>query len=269
MKKNTNALTAAYIAFFAIMMLSGTLSGIVSEAVYYLAYALPLAAVMIFLKDQRDGNDLFSMTREGVKLFLPTVFPTVLAVILLSYLTSVLMFYVFGETSSVDVGSNLLFALFYHACLPAVLEELLFRFLPLRFIAPHSKRYAVIFSSVAFALAHHSFFSIPYALFAGVVFMTVDLLCDSLLPSVILHFVNNAVSVLWAMYFSTPEGGAIVASAIVLLSLLSVFPIIKRRGEYSRGLKEIFAKRGEPYFTLTMLCASVAAAVVAVFELAV
>lgn len=269
MKKNANIICVAYVAFFVMIMLSGTLSGLFSEVVYYLAYVIPLGAVMLFLGGEKSEKNLFSLTRRGARLFLPTVFPTVLVIVSLSYLTSVVIFFVFGETSSVDVGHDPIFALFYHACLPAIFEELLFRFLPLRFLAPHSKRYAVIFSSVAFALVHHSFFSIPYALFAGIAFMTVDLLCDSLLPSVLLHFANNAVSVIWVLYYPSDTGGAIFVSAIAVLSLLSLIPMIKQREVYSEGIKKIFAKSGETHFTSAMLCASLAAVFIAVLELVV
>lgn len=273
MKKNANALTIAYFAFFAMIMLSGVLGGkmplILSEVVYYLAYILPFAAVMTLLKAEKRQQKLFSLSQDGVRIFLPTLFPTVLLIIILSYLTSALIFFVFGRTNAVDVGQDPFFALFTHALLPAVLEELLFRFLPLRFLAPYSKRYALIFSSVAFALAHHSFFSIPYAFFAGVIFMICDLLCESVLPSIILHFVNNAVSVIWILYFPTAKGGAALVSVIAVLSILSVIPMINKRKIYSEGIKEILTKDREAYFTSAMLSASLAAVFVAVFELAV
>ena len=267
MRKNTDFLSVAYFVFFALIMLSGTLRGVLSEAVYYLAYVIPFLLAVTLLKNDAVKKDLFSLDKSRVKLFVPVVFPTIFFIVLLSFLSSIFIFYTFGKASAVDLGENAALAILYHAALPAILEELLFRYLPLRFIAPHSKRYAVIFSSLAFALVHHSFFSIPYALFAGAAFITVDIMFDSLLPSLILHFLNNALSVIWTMWFSSGVGNVIFASAVAALALASLVPLILKRKAYLSRLSEIFSGKCDRYVSLGMILLVFATLFVAVYEL--
>ena len=250
-------------------MLSGLLSGIISEAVYYLAYILPFLGVIVFAGREKGEKNLFRLNKRCVGLFLPTVFPTVASVILISSAVSALIFIISGKSSSVDIGDNIAVALVLHAAVPAALEELLFRYLPIRYISHYSRGYAVAFSSLMFALVHHSFFSIPYALFAGVVFMTVDLLCDSIWPSIIIHFVNNAVSVIWTICFSTAEGGRAVVLTVCLLGALSLAVMIFKRREYIVGVKKIFAEKVELIFAPEMLGVIVSAAILAIYELTV
>ena len=269
MKKNANAIIAAYFGFFVLMMLSGMFRGTLSDAVYYLAYILPFASVIFVLRDEGIGKNLFSLGKRGVKLFLPTVFPTVLLVAFISYLTSLVMLAIFKKSSVTYLGSDPFAAVLNHAAIPALLEEMLFRYLPLRFIAPHSKRYAVVFSATAFALVHHSFFSIPYALAAGVIFITVDILCDSILPSLILHFVNNAVSVVWSMYFTSLLGNLIFVSVLASFAVFSAVLLVSRRTEYFAGIREIIFAKREKLLTSSFVCFSVLPLAIAVYEIIV
>ena len=269
MKKNASVLAIAYLTFILLIVFSGSLTGILSEAVYFLGYILPFFAVIIFTDRELPRADEFSLTRESKRLFLPTVFPTVFVIVLLSLLTSFVISSFSGKSASADVGDSILFALFYHALLPSILEELLFRYLPMRYIAPFSRKYAVLFSAAFFALAHHSFFSMPYAFFAGGVFMTVNLLCDSSMPSMILHFVNNAISVVWSMYFADDVSGAILLVALLLPAFVSLAFAFRARRGYAVRLKEIFADKCELCITPSMIFAVITAIFAAVLELAV
>ena len=72
----------------------------------------------------------------------------------------------------------------------------------MKLLLPYSKRHTVIYSSLFFALIHCSFSQMPYAFIAGVIFMLVDVAFDSVWPSIILHFVNNSLSIVWMKYCS-------------------------------------------------------------------
>ena len=194
MRKNADFLMVVYFAFFALVMLSGTISGVLSEVVFYLAYILPFFLAVTVLKKNAGEKSLFSLDKSRVKLFLPTIFPTVFLIVLLSYLSSILIFFAFGKVSTVSMGENVAVAILYHALLPALLEELLFRYLPLRILSHTSPRRAVLISAICFAFAHASPYQIPYALVAGVIFAVLDLSFLSILPSIIIHFLNNTLS---------------------------------------------------------------------------
>jgi membrane protease YdiL (CAAX protease family) len=267
MKKNASLLSIAYFTFLLLVIFSGSLSGILSEAMYFLAFILPFFAVVLFTDRERPRASDFSLSTEGKRLFLPTVFPTVFVIALLSIVTSSIITHLGGAPSSADVGDSLIFALFYHALLPSVLEELLFRYLPMRYIASESCGFAVIFSAVFFALVHHSFFSMPYALFAGAAFMTVNLLAESCLPSIILHFVNNAVSVVWTFYFSFPLGNVFMMAVLFALSAISAVFIVRNRRKYAEALAKIFDGAFKHRFPIETLFAAAIAISAAVLEL--
>ena len=265
MKKNVSLLSIAYFTFLLLIVLSSSLRGAFSEIMYYLAYILPFFAVIIFSDREVPKVGEFALSDRGVRLLLPSIFPTVFVIAVVAAVATAFASLFDRVPAAVNVSGGLIFALFYHALLPSILEELLFRFLPMRYIAPYSRRYAVVFSAVFFALAHHSFFSIPYALFAGALFMTLNLICESSLPSVILHFVNNAVSILWMMYFGEMSAWLLLA-VLSVPTVISLYFIFRQRKCYSDALLDISSGKPRRFITPPMCFAAVVSFLVAVIE---
>lgn len=240
MNKKIRILSYGYFALFVMLLVSGMLSGIVSEITYYLAFILPFAVICILEKREGPCTDLFTLSGEGARITALATFPSVCLVMVISYITSIAIYLAFGQTNSVDLGNSLPIALVKYALLPALLEEMLFRYLPLRMLAPYSKRVAVPVSAFFFALIHSSLFSIPYAFAAGVIFMTVDIMAGSIIPSVLIHFVNNAASVLLIFYPDSPVMPVIFALGGISLVLISL-----RWTEAKEKIKNAFAKGEE------------------------
>lgn len=237
MKKKISTLSMSYILFLILLFLSGSLSGVLSEAVYLLAFALPIIlALYLTRNDKVEGGEYLVLKSEGIRTTLPLIAPTVSAIMLVSFLTSILIFALTGERNEVDVGDSLIPALISHALLPAIFEEALFRYLPMRLLASHSRRAAVIISAFFFALVHHDFFSIPYAFLAGIIFMTVNLATGSVIPSVIIHFVNNALSVGLLIYADNAAFSPIIYIILGALSCVSLCVIFVRRKRYLERL---------------------------------
>ena len=163
-----------------------------------------------------------------------------LAVMLLSALTAIFLG-LFGLEDTTAVEGSLPIALINYALLPAVLEELLFRYLPMRLTARYSPRMTVIISALFFALLHCDLFRMPYAFLAGVVFMMLDLACGSVLPSLIIHFLNNAMSVVSSLYFDTPLAMSVYIAVMAALAAASVIFIVLRRREYISFARHILA----------------------------
>ena len=115
-----------------------------------------------------------------------------------------------------------------------------------------------------FALVHMSLFRIPYALVAGVIFAYITILTGSILPSMLLHFANNAVSVLW---MRDPETAPlIILIVLAILTLFSAVYIVIRRGDYLKSIKEAFS--GEKVgFSLEITIAAVLCLGAALLEL--
>ena len=128
------------------------------------------------------------------------------------------------------------------ALIPAMFEELLFRYLPIILLAPYGKRSAVLLSASLFTLVHANLYQMPYALAAGLLFITADLLFDSILPSLMAHLLNNTVSVIWMFYINTEVRITVFAIALAFLSLLSLCLAVLFRKEYARLFKKCFSE---------------------------
>ena len=89
--------------------------------------------------------------------------------------------------------------------------------------------------------------------------MTVDISLDSVWPSVILHFINNAVSVVMMKYVQTSRATLIFAVAMLGCALLASVFIYRKRREYCKMLVCAFERGDRGEFTyatvmLTLVC---------------
>lgn len=74
---------------------------------------------------------------------------------------------------------------------PALTEEFIFRGIILNSVRPYGKVFAIFSSSFLFGLVHGNLEQFVFAFITGIFFSYVTLLTGSLLPSVIVHFLNN------------------------------------------------------------------------------
>lgn len=246
MKKAVSSLVIADLLFVALLALSGSLEGLFSELVYYLAFILPAVFLLIYIRLEKEGVTplKIGVSKESALLSLPILFLTLAAVFLISFLTSFVLSFV-GKAPTTDLSGNIFAVILIHAVLPSLLEEGLFRYIPLMILSPHSKRSAVIISALFFALIHCSIYQLPYALVAGIVFAALDLAAGSILPSVILHFLNNLVSIIWAR---NSGNSTFVFAFIIILSLLAVvslIPVLIYRGKYKNFVNDIFEDKSK------------------------
>lgn len=245
MKRKISVLFLSYSLFLILLFTSGMLSGVLSEAVYFLSFILPILLALYLTRDEKPYRGKFlSLDKEGLKLTLPLIVPTISVTVIISYITAALIFLLTGKINSVDIGDSVFLAIVSHALLPALLEEALFRYIPMRLLAPHSKRAAVLISAFFFAMVHHDLFSIPYAFIGGMIFMVLDLALDSVIPSVIIHFINNAISVCTILYADIPIAVAAVYTALGVLTVLSMVVLLRKKDKYG-ALFASAMQRGE------------------------
>ena len=244
MSKNTNALAISYMLFLLLLTVSGCFSGLFARVVNCLAFLIPVfLALFLTPKDKTDRQKYLTINKKGAAVSAPLIFPTVFLVIIISFITTLIISTLTGRQNSVELGDSYLLALINHALLPAILEEALFRYLPMRLLAPYSPRGTIVLSSLFFALLHTDVFTIPYALFAGMVFMSVNLATDSIIPSIVIHLINNALSVT-LMYIDRPDVTAIIYATVTVAAIISVVFIIIRRKSYVALLNKL-TERGE------------------------
>ena len=252
MTKAVKVVTFIYIVFSIMLVLSGTLGGIVGEIVYYSAFMIPIAIGFYSSKSLKYEREEIAGVAEApdtlleVKLFdfkrlIPLIAPTVSVVFLISLITS-LVLALFGVSTPAVEDRNVFLMILLHALVPAVFEELLFRYIPMKLLLPYSKRWCILYSAICFALIHFSFLKMPYAFVAGVIFMAIDVAMGSVWPSLILHFVNNTASVIWVKYCSGMTASVIFILIMLMLSTVSLVFVYKKRGAYKDMLRGVFDK---------------------------
>lgn len=247
MKNAVKLFTYFTLVFIILHLTSALFSGVVAALVRVIAFALPAFAGYTAsrrLKKEREEiagvaereSTLLSLDKGSLIKLLTLIFPVIAIVFLISYLTSLLLGAIGAESAGVE-DAPLIEMLLLHALMPAVLEELTFRYVPMKLLAPYSKRWCVILSSLYFALIHMNAFQLPYALAAGLIFIVVDIACDSVWPSFLLHLLNNSASVLWIKYSADTTFALWFVIVLVALALLSLIPIIIRRKSYLADLR--------------------------------
>lgn len=94
---------------------------------------------------------------------------------------------------SVDKASALaiITTIFYLVIIAPISEEIVFRGLILKTLSPFGKRNAVVISALLFALMHKNIPQAVGAFAIGIIFATVDTKANSIVPSIIMHSLNN------------------------------------------------------------------------------
>lgn len=246
--------------------------GFMSSMAYILAFVLPFLLGLLWLRADDNGDkeeatpSYITIDKRGLFITLLALFPCVFVTFSLSYLTVSVMSFA-GFENTVELGDNLFLALLMHAAMPAVLEELVFRYLPLRFIGKRAVLPCILLSSLFFSLVHHSFFSYFYTFVAGAILITIDLLTDSVIPSMIIHFVNNLLSVLWTFYSGSWEFELPFFLVIAVLAVLSGVAIFLMRGRAREVISDV-SWRGERYgYNSSVLFILIPSIAVAILEL--
>ena len=130
------------------------------------------------------------------------------------------------------------------AVAPAIFEELLFRGIIMQSLRRFGDYFAVIVSSVLFALIHGNLIQGPYSLLLGMFIGYFVIYTGSLWTGVAIHFVNNATAVVLENILRT-QGGynyEIFAGIFLMASvLLAVFGLVYMRRRYG---SLFYLKRG-------------------------
>lgn len=148
--------------------------------------------------------------------------------------------------SEYNCDSVLDIVLFYAtvAVLPALIEEFAFRGVILNIFRKYSDGLAVLVSGVTFGLMHGNFAQIPFALVVGLVLGYIAVKTNSLLPGIIIHFLNNALSVTFTLLSTNTDLSdsavnliySIVLIQICILGLISFTVLSKKHSGFFKLL---------------------------------
>ena len=254
MKKQVETVLFLYLIAFMGLLLSSLCAGVISELVKLASFSVPIAVgTVIARKSRREREEArgiyepyssaFEFDGERTLLLLPLVFPFVLLMLGTSYLTVLILSLVGVEPSGGELSGNIIYLILVHAVVPAVLEEGVFRYLSVKLLLPVSVRAAVITSSLGFALFHVDPFSMPYALLAGVVLIVVDICFKSVVPSLVMHLVNNLCSVVFSVYCIDARSVGVYMSVLSALSLVSLVALVVLRQRYKAMIADALLDR--------------------------
>ena len=140
----------------------------------------------------------------------------------------------FPETVQPNVPS-LLLNLLSTAVLPAIFEEMIFRGYILQTLRPHGDGIAVVVTAALFGLLHGNILQIPFAFILGLIMGYVCVQTENIWVAVLIHFANNAMSVLLTFAgVCNPSIENAVANAVLIgvaaIGMIAVIAVMMHRG---------------------------------------
>lgn len=126
------------------------------------------------------------------------------------------------------------------AVVPAFAEEFAFRGILMGTLRKFGDAFAIITSAIVFGAMHGNITQIPFAFILGLIFAYVDCKTNSILPSIIIHFINNFYAVTLDVLQSTKiltdwEFSIlyfILISAFCILGIISFIHLIRKNKNY-------------------------------------
>lgn len=100
------------------------------------------------------------------------------------------------EPQSIPIdATSIIMSILASAVVPALIEEMSLRGIMMQPLRRYGDGFAIIVTSLTFALMHRTVAQIPFAFFAGIVLGYACVMTGSIWTSIIIHILNNLVSV--------------------------------------------------------------------------
>lgn len=213
---------------------------IIGEAVYGIGYFLcfTVPAWIFCIGAKKKGTYCKAFYRGRLPRTMPLIVFGVIAInFAAAYVNSYVMTAIFpGLNGMMVVMENdpmtwygTLMSIFTVAIVPAICEEILFRGVILSHLLPYGRTVAIMGSGLLFGLMHGNPLQFFYTALLGVVLGYVYVKTQSLAVCMVLHFVNNGLSILQSALYGQSalmsgiaigiEFGVIVVGAISILIL--------------------------------------------------
>lgn len=120
--------------------------------------------------------------------------------------------------------------------LPALFEEFAFRGVILGLLRKYGDAFAVVTSSILFGLMHANIYQIPFAFVGGLYFGYLVIKTNSLLPGIIMHFINNlSCSMVTIISKNSGISDEVLSHApnaiFIIVGIISLIYLLKRKGK--------------------------------------
>ena len=179
----------------------GLLGGLEAQIIFSVIAFIPPYLITTWIRFRSFGG-IFPVRPVKAGLLIPLVLAGLSGMLVLNFLMEPYMALLtelgintdYGSFEIPDGISGGLLYLFTAAVVPALVEEFAFRGVVLSHLRRYGNTFAILVSSLLFGLVHGNLVQIPFAFAAGCIMAYIDILTDSMLPSIIIHFLNNAIS---------------------------------------------------------------------------
>lgn len=141
-----------------------------------------------------------------------------------------------AETPMPENLSECLLYFLSFAVVPALIEEFAFRGVVMQPLRKYGDWFAIVMSSVFFALLHGNMVQIPFAFIAGLALGFFRIKTGSIWTSVVIHFLNNTLSVVTSIYYNNNPNASelpyyVVSGAVFAIGVFALI-LITRSGGY-------------------------------------
>lgn len=187
---------------------------------------------------------LIRLGRVPAKIMLPAVGIGLCVTSVANILTSEFV-QLFGDTLSdsysADLGgipssaSGIILYLLTISLLPAFIEEFAFRGIMLGSMRKFGDQFAILSSALLFSVIHGNFVQIPFAFICGLIFGYLTVKTNSIIPAMIVHFLNNLMSGVLEVIMSFNVSDKMIN--LLNVSLIALFIISGIIGAYILGKK--------------------------------
>ncbi|MDD5924289.1 MAG: type II CAAX endopeptidase family protein [Clostridia bacterium] len=215
---------------------SGTLMLYVLNGIA-LTISLPIGAYYICHTSGTSLSDVIITKRIGFKKTALYVFAGLGVCMFANFLVEFLS--IIGIVFGVDIASGTPQDFYYGnspvyffltllsiSIVPAFVEEFIFRGAILGVLRKHGDGFAIIMSSILFGLLHGNFVQTPFAFLVGLALAYLTVCSGSMIPAMIVHFVNNAISVVFSVFEANSNEILFSALYMIICSLLIIWGIM-------------------------------------------
>ena len=225
-------------------------NSVITMIIFIISLLVPTLFVNIYTNKGDDKKDL----KEGTKwlfIFLPIVAIIQLG---LGYIFEKLGlgYDIIEKVNMYDSSSILSKVLFFIqiAVLPAIFEELYIRGAVFSFSKKYGKTFAIFASAILFSVIHLNITQSVFAFLMGILLSLLVVKSKSLIPSMLLHFINNGYEGALTIFENNAIAIFIINSIIVILIavgvvvlLVNVFKNKAKIIDYIKNMKEKIMKK--------------------------
>ncbi len=192
--------------------------------VLYVVY-LAVPALLVVLISRRRQNP-FPTRKVAARHYVVALFGGMAMAVAANYITGWIMSILMSlgvpypdlPSSQTGTPMSLVLNLVSTAVLPAILEEMVMRGYVMGALRRHGDKFAVVLSAALFGLIHGNVLQVPFAFMLGLALGWLVIQTGSIWPAVLLHFSNNAMSVLLE-YMDIATGQNVTPTLITFLVL--------------------------------------------------